>query len=401
MKAVAIVDGEHYAPVVRDALAELPYDVVAALLVGGTEKLRGGEDYGVPLVDGLEEAVALHSPEVVVDLSDEPVLGPADRLALASRTLALGLPYVGADFRFDPPAYEPLPLPSIGVIGTGKRVGKTAVTTHLARLLARELDVVVVAMGRGGPREPELVETTPSLEALLALSRAGRHAASDHLEIAVLAGVPTIGCRRSGGGLAGAVGTSNVGDGAALAAERGADVVVFDGSGAAIPPVAVDRRVLVVGDGQDPAAYLNPYRVLVSDLAVVVGGDDDTGARIRAVKDIPVVRADLRVRPAEPLRGRRTAVFATGVPRTTDLDADIVHVSTTLADRSRLRDELERIDAEVYLAELKAAAIDVVAEAALERGAELVLAGYDVVALPGEPDLDAALLALAPAGARA
>jgi cyclic 2,3-diphosphoglycerate synthetase len=36
-----VIDGEHYAPVVRDALAELPYEFVAALLVGGTEKLRG------------------------------------------------------------------------------------------------------------------------------------------------------------------------------------------------------------------------------------------------------------------------------------------------------------------------------------------------------------------------
>ena len=48
-RAVAIVDGEHYPPVVRQALEELDDLVVAAVLVGGTEKLRGGEDYGVPL----------------------------------------------------------------------------------------------------------------------------------------------------------------------------------------------------------------------------------------------------------------------------------------------------------------------------------------------------------------
>jgi cyclic 2,3-diphosphoglycerate synthase len=401
MRALAIVDGDHYAPVVRDALAGLPYEVVAAVLVGGTEKLRGGEDYGVPLAAGLEEAVARHAPDCVVDLSDEPVLGPRARLELASRALALGLPYLGADFRFDPPRYEPFALPSIGVIGTGKRVGKTAVTTQLAKLLARELDVLVLAMGRGGPREPELVEAPPALHELLSLSRAGRHAASDHLEIAALAGVPTIGCRRCGGGLAGAVGSSNVGDGSVQAVERGADVVVFDGSGAAIPPVAVDRRVLVVGRAQDPSTYLNPYRVLVSDLAVVVGGDPDVARRVRAIKEIPVVRAELRLRATEPLRGRRTAVFATGAVRTDDLEADVVHVSASLADRARLREELVRVDADVYLVELKAAAIDVVAEVALERGAELVLAGYDVVALTGEPDLDAELLALAPAGARA
>ena len=42
VRALAIVDGEHYASVVRDALEELPYEFVAAVLVGGQEKLRGG-----------------------------------------------------------------------------------------------------------------------------------------------------------------------------------------------------------------------------------------------------------------------------------------------------------------------------------------------------------------------
>ena len=113
-----MIDGEHYAPVVRDALAELPYDVRRrVLLAGGTEKLRGGDDYGVPLVEDLEAAIAELEPELVVDLSDEPVLGPVERFRLASRVLAAGLPYVGADFRFDPPSFEPFPLPSLAVIG--------------------------------------------------------------------------------------------------------------------------------------------------------------------------------------------------------------------------------------------------------------------------------------------
>jgi cyclic 2,3-diphosphoglycerate synthetase len=288
-------------------------------------------------------------------------------------------------------------LPSIAVIGTGKRVGKTAVTTRLARLLSRDRDVLVVAMGRGGPPEPEVVEAPPSLRDLLELSRAGRHAASDHLEIAALADVVTIGCRRCGGGLAGAVADSNVAAGTALAAEREPEIVVFDGSGAAIPPVAVDKRILVVGPAQDPTGYLNAYRVLVSDLAVVVHGGEEAPARIRELKEIPVVRVGLHLRPLEALRGRRTAVFATGPARTDGLDAEVVHVSRSLADRPRLLEELERIDAEVFLVELKAAAIDVVAEAALARGVDLVLAGYDVVSLPGEPDLDGELLALASA----
>jgi cyclic 2,3-diphosphoglycerate synthase len=386
VKAVALIDGEHYAPVVRDALAELPYDFVGAVLVGGTEKLKGGEDYGVPLVDRLEVSGA----EVVVDLSDEPVLGPAERMRWASRALASGLTYVGADFRFEPPEFAPFELPSLAVIGTGKRVGKTAVTGHVARLLARDRDVVVVAMGRGGPPEPELVESPPRVEDLLALARAGRHAASDHLETAALADVVTIGCRRCGGGLAGAVASSNVVAGAALAAAREPDLVIFDGSGAAIPPVAVDRRILVTGPGLDAVAYLNAYRVLMSDLVVVMHGDEAAADRIRGVKDVPVVAATLRLRPMEPIAGRRVAVFTTGPAPTDHLDGDVVHVSRSLASRPALREELERVDADVFLVEIKAAAIDVVAETAAQRGIEVVLADNEVVA----DDLDERILEL-------
>jgi len=386
-----LIDGEHYAPVVRDALAALPYEVVGALLVGGTEKLRGGDDYGVPLVSALDDVEA----ELVVDLSDEPVLGPRERLLWVSRALALGLQYEGADFRFDPPPLHESPLPSLAVIGTGKRVGKTAVTGHVARLLAHSRDVVVVSMGRGGPPEPELCATAPSLDELVALSRAGRHAASDYLETALFAGVPTVGCRRAGGGLAGATVYSNVLEGVRVAATLDPDLLVLDGSGAALPPVAADARILVTNGDHDVRDGLNAYRVLVSDLVVDTGGADH--GSIRELKDIPVVRAELRLRPAEPLRGRRAAVFTTGPAPTGHLDADVVHVSRNLAGRDALRAELERVDADVYLVELKAAAIDVVVETALQRGVEIVFAANDVVA----DGLDELVLGLVPAGVRA
>jgi cyclic 2,3-diphosphoglycerate synthetase len=388
VKALVLIDGEHYAPVVRDALAALPYEVAGALLVGGTEKAHGNDDYGVPLVDSLDAVEA----DVVVDLSDEPVLGPRERLLWASRVLALGLPYEGAGFRFDPPPLDPVDTPSLAVIGLGKRVGKTAVAGHVARLLARERRVVVVAMGRGGPREPELVETPPTVDDLLALARSGRHAASDHLEAAAFAGVPAVGCRRAGGGLAGAPTESNVLEGARLAAQLEPDLLVFDGSGAALPPVATDARILVTNGAHDVGAGLNAYRVLVSDLVVDTGGAN--GDAIRSVADVPIVSAELRLRPTEPLEGRRVAVFTTGAAPTDALDAEVVHVSRNLARRDALRDELARIEADVYLVELKAAAVDVVAEAARERGVEVVLAANDVVS----EELDERLMQLVPEG---
>ncbi len=410
MRALALIDGEHYAPVVKAALEELPYEFVAAHVVGGTEKLRGDADYGVGVAADLDAALAEHRPELVVDLSDEPVLGPRERFRLASRVLAAGFPYVGADFRFDPPALEPFPLPSIGIVGTGKRVGKTAITAHAARLYARERRVVVVAMGRGGPPEPEVATVAPGVEALLALSRSGRHAASDYLETAALTGVETVGCRRCGGGFAGSVAISNVREGARVAVELGPDLVLFDGSGAAIPPVDTARRILVVNGATDPdvaTGYLNEYRHLVSDLVILTMAEPGTGweeLHRRALALAPtVIPTTLRPHPAADVRGRKVAFFSTAPESAHGIfaahlaeahGADVVHVSGALADRATLRTELERVEADVFLVELKAAAIDVVAEAASERGVEVVLAGSDVRTADGQ-DLDGELLRLA------
>jgi cyclic 2,3-diphosphoglycerate synthetase len=414
-RALAIIDGEHYAPVVQDALATLPYDFGGAWLAGGTEKLRGDDEYGVPLFDDLERALADLEPEVVVDLSDEPVLGPRDRFRVASRVLAYGVPYVGPDFRFDPPELQPFDLPSIGIVGTGKRVGKTAVAGHALRLFARDRDVVVVAMGRGGPPEPEVEGASPTFRRLLELSRNGRHAASDYLEDAVFGGVDAIGCRRCGGGLAGGVGVSNVPEGARLALAREPDLVIFDGSGAAFPPIATARRILVANSSIEPellTGYLNTYRVLVSDLVVLTGAEqgsrhDELRAAIDEVRpDSTVIVTEMRPRPVEPIEGKRVAVFTTAGDETHERfgqllaeehGAEIVHISGSLADREQLRTDLESIDAEIYLIEIKAAAIDVVAETADERGVECVFLDNDVVPLDGEPDLDAVLTALAEA----
>jgi cyclic 2,3-diphosphoglycerate synthase len=413
-RALALIDGEHYPSTVRDALAELPYEFVGALMAGGTEKLRGEADYGVAVYDDLEVALRELEPELVLDLSDEPVLGPAARFRLASRVLAAGLPYVGADFRLEPPELEPFPLPSLSVYATGKRVGKTAVSAHVARLLAQDRDVVAVAMGRGGPETPEVAESPPGLAELLEVSRSGRHAASDYLEIAAVAGVVTIGCRRCGGGLAGRVASSNVAAGAQLALQRDPDFVVFDGSGAAIPPVATGKRVLVTSVFDRPelvTGYLNAYRILLADLVLVTMADAGTPHRalaeaIREVKPgVKVIAVGFRPRPLGPVDGKRVAYFTTAVPSAHERlaeelraqGADVVYVSGSLADRGALERELEGVDAEVYLTEIKAAGIDVVAEAGAKRGVEVVLAAVDVVPCPGEPELEPELRALAEA----
>jgi cyclic 2,3-diphosphoglycerate synthase len=420
VRALALVDGEHYPEVVRDALAESRHEVVGAVLLGGTEKLRGAPEYGVPLYEDLERALAEAEAEIVLDLSDEPVVDPPRRFRLAARVLAAGIPYSGADFRFDPVGFAPFELPALAVIGSGKRVGKTAVAGHVARLLAGDREVVVVAMGRGGPPEPVVAEPSPTVEDLLALSREGRHAASDYLEDAALAGVTTVGARRCGGGLAGKPFASNVEAAARLAASLEPDLVLFEGSGTAIPPVQVGGRILVVSAHQDPAlvvGYLGAYRLLISDLVILTMCEEPlaSAAAVETLKraiwevkpELPVVATVLRPRPAEPVAGRHVALLSTAPAAIHGRlrehlerrhGAEVTLVSGSLARRDLLRAELDSPEArraDVYLVEIKAAAIDVVAEAAAERGRPVVFTDNTVEPLEGEPDLDELVRALA------
>jgi cyclic 2,3-diphosphoglycerate synthetase len=127
---------------------------------------------------------------------------------------------------------------------------------------------------------------------------------------------------------------------------------------------------------------------------------------VRAVisAEVHVIATVLRPRPAAEISGRKVAYFCTAPPSAHPVlashladehGAEVVHVSGNLADRAALGVELERLRADVFLVELKAAAIDVVAEHALLTGAEVVLASNDVVPLPGQPDLDEMLLEVA------
>src|SRR5438128_6283911 len=232
MRVIVLVDGEHYPPVTRwgiQTARERGHDVVGALFVGGIEKIDPSSipDFGVATLAAgddrmaaLGEAIDAFGPEAVLDLSDEPVLGYHERMELAAVALVRGLPYLGSDFRLDPPiAGPPLPAPTIAVIGTGKRTGKTAISAELTRTaVRRNLNPVVVAMGRGGPPEP-LVAAAGEIDLgrLVELFREGHHAASDFLEDALTTGVTTVGARRVGGGLAGAPYATNVREAAALA----------------------------------------------------------------------------------------------------------------------------------------------------------------------------------------
>jgi cyclic 2,3-diphosphoglycerate synthetase len=381
---IAVIDGEHHPSAVREALERLEAarGLAGVLFAGGGEKVGPDADWGRPVHTEPEAALRDLAPgaSAVVDLADEPVLPTSAKLRLAALALHLGLAYEAPGMRLAPPTYAPVAFegPKLAVIGTGKRTGKTALAGHWAGLLE---DPVIVCMGRGGPREPVVAEPGTSLDDLLAIAEDGGHAASDYLEDAVLAGVRTVGCRRVGGGPAGEPAESNVAEGAALAAGLGPRALIFEGSGACVPPVEVDRTVCIVGAGaEEPLA---DYRLLRADLVLAAAG---------APAPPGALRFELRPEPAEPVpAGARVALFTTGAERCEGVEPELV--STNLARRDALAGDLERAETcDLYLTELKAAAIDTVAAAARRRGVPVVFVRNRPVGLDG--DLDAALVKL-------
>lgn len=422
LRAIALIDGEHYPPVVREALETLSaeYDVVAAVFAGGTEKIGspGDTPYGVPVVQGpgageaLASAIATHAPEVVLDLSDEPVVTAADRLALASLALSHDVAYRGADFAFTPPPrWVTTHTPAIGIIGTGKRVGKTAVSAFVARYLKDTgRDVVVVAMGRGGPAEPDLIhgeEVALTTEDLVALARRGIHAASDNYEDAVMSRVTTVGCRRCGGGLAGATFVSNVPEGARLADALGKDLIIAEGSGSAIPPVHTDAALLIVGAGRGVGYvrdYFGPFRLRQADALVITGAEEpiasetDVAALVEEAErqrpGLPIAIVTFRPRPLADVAGR-TVFFATTAPETLlpvltehleqEFGCTVVAASGNLSNRPRLRADMEAAAGtfDLLLTELKAAAVDVVAIAGEDAGVPTVFCDNEPVSVGG------------------
>jgi cyclic 2,3-diphosphoglycerate synthase len=429
VRALFLIDGEHYPPVVLDAMQSVEQSLdaegVAAAFLGGTEKIREGTDYGVPLVEGkdpvsaVQKALSEHEVDIVVDLSDEPVIGYKERMKIASLALYAGARYLGSDFEFKPPDLRTVSTkPSMAVIGTGKRVGKTAVSGYLARLLAGEgFEPGVVSMGRGGPQLPEVIEghkMEVGSEYLLEALERGAHAASDYYETAALSRVITVGCRRCGGGLAGEPFVSNVLEGAEIANGLDTRVTLFDGSGAAMPPVQVERRVLVAGANQDPeyiVGYLGTYRLLLSDLVLLTMSEEPMAdsEKVRGLvaaigklrPDLDVIPTVFRPRPVGKVDGLRVGYVSTAPPAVLDTlsryleehyGCQVVASSGNLSDRKRLGADLEEMSGvEAYLTEIKAAAVDVVTRRGAVEGKPVFYCDND----PVGQNLDPALLGLA------
>src|SRR4029453_971282 len=112
---------------------------------------------------------------------------------------------------------------------------------------------------------------------------------------------------------------SNVREGVSVATGLDPDLVILDGSGAALPPIDAGQRVLVTSAAQPidvVAGYLNTYRARIADLVLVTMAEPGAphaeladALRATIAPDVPLIRAVLRPRPIERIDGQRVAFF--------------------------------------------------------------------------------------------
>ena len=440
---LCLVDGEHYLPVTKEAIDTLNkmehIDITAVVFIGGTEKLRDdseesySEKLGVPVqfakdkdipYNIIVDMIRKYDIDTVMDLSDEPILDYPKRFKIACKVLNEGIIYEGPDFKFEPTSqYEIMEKPSITILGTGKRIGKTAVSGFVSRLIDKNgYEPCVIAMGRGGPEEPEIVHGEKlkiNAEFLLEQSEKGVHAASDHWEDALMSRILTIGCRRCGGGMAGEVFLTNMKQGAKLANKVDSKFAIFEGSGAAIPPIKTDKKIALIGANQpieNLTTYFGPYRVGLGDLVILTMCEEPMADKDKIKKieefvadvnpDAAVISTVFRPKPLGNLAGKKV-LFATTAPESVkdklveylerNYDCEVIGTTAHLSNRPLLRQDIQKYidEAEVMLTELKAAAVDVATKDALTHGLEVVYCDNIPVAInENYPDLKKTVIKL-------
>ena len=412
-RLAAIIDGEHYPQITLDAVEELKKDFqgefCGIIFLGGTEKITSGNfiDFFNDKVFAIKNfltdfpaALDIFKPDLVYDLSDEPVVNHRIRMTIASFCFFKKASYMGPDFlfKYEKKLHE-TKIPSISIIGTGKRIGKTAISSNIAKIFKKNaLDVIIVAMGRGGPKDPQLLrgeEININPKYLLSLSNKGLHASSDYIEDAMMSRITTIGCRRCGGGFGGRVFLSNVSEGVKLADSLNPDLIIIEGSGASVPEVQTDKTICVVGANQnwdEITGYLGIYRILESDLVVLTNCEKPLATReeinnlennIKTLNpSITIYRSIFRPKPLGNIKNKKIVVAMTAKSIIRDkiikyiekkFNCTVAGITFNLSNRPLLKKDLESYsEYDTILTELKAASVDVVTDFALKAGKEII-----------------------------
>jgi len=418
ISVTCLVDGEHYLSNLQESLMEISrsYDIRYLIFIGGTEKIGTpndvkkalpypvffASDKNLPDSKKLGQILKARPVQMVLDLSDEPIMDYITRFEVACRILHEGVIYRGSDFEFEPLNFKKLlKKPSLAIWGTGKRVGKTAIGGMVGRVLKKHnMKPAIITLSRGGPRKPIIVrgdQIKIDLKYLLDIDAKGMHASSDCFEDALTARVATFGCRRCGGGFAGKAMVTVVEQGVKMAQKSSfVKSVILEGSGATIPEIKTDKVILVMDITQPTEileGYMTPLRILYADLIILNMCEDFLATQekitriIRKIRSInpkvKIATTVLRPLPFQSIKGKKVFFTSTAPDEALpflkkymekNFGCQVKAMSNHLSIRPLLIKELKALKGvDLVLTELKAAAIAVAAKEAKKIGLNTVL----------------------------
>ena len=295
-------------------------------------------------------------------------------------------------------------ITTLGFLGTGKRVGKTSVINSMARLMDKYRPVFIT-MGRGGPVKPVLISPegyrlTP--EHILELSKKEGHICSDNWQTALITGFPVIGCFRVGEAYrTGVAAFSNVWEGTEMAEKLGPELIIYQGSGIARPPVRINGEIVIIGADQDPDKFgkIERYSIIKGDMIIITKCDTGNKEKLRnflnsLVSTHLIIETVFKPRPLIPenssLKGKKVICFTTAPIAALEgqkkyleetYECHIVNYSNNLANKKLLSEDIKALkdDFDTVLTEFKAAAI-MVMEEMVNRGKEVIICENELIA---------------------
>jgi len=409
-------------------------NVTGAVILGSIEKIGEPEELkklSIPVIydsalnsiERIQKGLAEFQPEKVYDLAGAPTVLTSTRNEFASVITASGATYEGLDFTFTGDRNVPLlrdfilhrtDITTLGFLGTGKRVGKTSVINTMAKLMDKYRPVFIT-MGRGGPVTPVLISPEGyrlTHEHILELSKKSGHICSDNWQTALSTGFPVIGCFRVGEAYrTGVAAFSNVWEGTKMAEKLAPELLIYQGSGIARPPVRLNGEIVIIGADQDPETFgkIERYSIIKGDMIVITKCDTGNKEKLRKFLDLLVsthliIETVFKPRPLIPehssLKGKKVIFFTTAPPCAIEsqkkyleehYECQIVNHSNNLANKKLLSEDMKKFkdNFDTVLTEFKAAAI-MVMEEMLQRGKEVIICENELIAAKNQ-DLKSAL----------
>ncbi|MBU1992777.1 2,3-diphosphoglycerate synthetase, partial [Patescibacteria group bacterium] len=268
---------------------------------------------------------------------------------------------------------------------------------------------IILTLSRGGPTTPILVrgdEMIIDANYLLDIQNQGLHASSDCFEDALTARVPTLGCRRCGGGMSGKTMVSLIEKGARMAEKyKFAGSIILEGSGASVPEIKTDKVVLLMDITQPKdilEGYLTPLKVSYADLIVLTMCEDFLVSQAKInqlIKKIRLINPKaqiattvLRPFPLQSIKGKKVFWTTTAQSKSVPFlkkyieetyGCSIVGMSAYLSNQPKLKKDMAKSPRfDLVITELKAAAISVVAREAVKQGKGVVFLDNMITLIP-------------------